>query len=255
MGHGREDEQSESTTSDDQRINTVNLNATTCNKTLGSAQGKLFEKASLKACQTLDPGPAATQSTNSEAPSKRWWIEDAQVLAADHPDHLCERCRHIDFSYLVYSPFEQISEEVTLAPLKSVFANNNCRFCRLLTSSMVDAAGGRMISTQVNSQDVKCIMRTIPNGFDNRSVGPSSKISVTLDPAPDELDSFSDLLFQMCQPRDDRPAGDVAKYLCCLQSPRIDYEQTNNWYQNCLYGDADRVPSQFQWCPYLKAFD
>ncbi|KAL8863324.1 MAG: hypothetical protein Q9178_000004 [Gyalolechia marmorata] len=107
---------------------------------------------------------------------------------------------------------------------------------------MVDAAGGRMISTQVNSQDVKCIMRTIPNGFDNGSVGPSSKVSVTLDPAPDELDSFSHLLFQMCQPRDDRPAGYVAKYGCCLQSPRIDYEQTNNWYQNCLYGECGLSP-------------
>lgn len=60
-----------------------------------------------------------------------------------------------------------------------------------------------------------------------------------MDPAPGELDDFSDLSFRICQPQDNLSAADLK----CVQSPQIDYEQIKKWYQCCLTDNCGPSPS------------
>ncbi|KAL8726279.1 MAG: hypothetical protein Q9166_006825 [cf. Caloplaca sp. 2 TL-2023] len=124
-------------------------------------------------------------------------------------------------------------EEFTLGPLKSILESHDRAFCRLLMSTIGDAVGGRMISTQVDGKDMICEMRSLPTGFNNIS-GPS-KLCVSLSLLPEVMES--NLIFQSCQPRDDLLAREV-KFGRCVQSPQIDYNQINAWYQNCLDGEC-----------------
>lgn len=125
---------SEPATSDGQQQESTNKGATPGGQTSKLEEERRIEKAFWKANQILYPAPAPRRSV--ERPSRRWWIENAPILPLEHPHHLCKMCRHIDFHSLVHSPLEQIFEELTLSPLKLVFENRNCAFCRLLTSTI-----------------------------------------------------------------------------------------------------------------------
>lgn len=106
--------------------------------------------------QILNPMPVTAESTHLDITSKRWRIEDAQVLPVDRLDHLCETCRHTDFNHLVHSPLELVLEGIALGRLRNVVQNHDCAFCRLLMSTAIDSAGGHTVSTHVNGKDVLC---------------------------------------------------------------------------------------------------
>ncbi|KAL8658661.1 MAG: hypothetical protein Q9202_007489 [Teloschistes flavicans] len=197
------------------------------NPKLSESQARALEQAVYKVM--MKPQLTPTPRAKVETPSKRWWIEDAEVLPRDDSSHLCEACRHIDFNYLMHSPIMQMLEEVPLGPLKDIVANRTCAFCRLLTSAMEDAAKDHKVFTHVGGKDMTSKLRTLPTGFDRRC-----NLLVSLYPAPDESDGFNHLNFQTCQPREKRLAGDMSQYKRCIQSPQIDFEQLRTWYQNCL---------------------
>lgn len=65
-----------------------------------------------------------------------WRLENCEILPETDPSFLCEVCRHVNFSYLLFDiPFLQ-SPDIPLGTLRRVLENKSCAFCRLVQATI-----------------------------------------------------------------------------------------------------------------------
>lgn len=64
-----------------------------------------------------------------EEPDESWWIEQPAILPPSDPDYLCERCRHIDFEWVLSTP---TYGSINLGPPEYTLRQKNCSFCQLM---------------------------------------------------------------------------------------------------------------------------
>ena len=81
------------------------------------------------------------------------------ALHESDKSYLCNVCRHINFRYLIFeSLFKQILEEIHLAFLSDILANQSCAFCRLVKFTLDNAFGSDALPLEYEGQAVKISM-------------------------------------------------------------------------------------------------
>ena len=172
----------------------------------------------------------------AKIPSKRWWIESPLELQIDDPGYLCETCRHIDFKYLINSPLLQALEAIQLGSLAHILENEKCAFCRLVASTIRDAAAGGEINTTVAGKPVMSSMRTMPIETDTR--GPR-QIFLFTEPTPNGVKRVSSIYSLTL--KDETLVSEVNGHK--YKIPQIKYDLVKKWYNDCNDGNCGINPS------------
>ena len=190
-----------------------------------------------KILQRAPPKKKPKIDSNPEPPLQSGRIDNPPVLDIQDSGYLCKICRHIDFSYLIKSPLQQVMKEIPLACLEWIFMSKNCAFCCLVSQIIQSALEKYHPAPLVNAASVTCTLQTVP--MDTDWFG-ARELVIYLS---ENIVDFQDTRFYHFTPA---PNGGVRHGGRAIKLQSIDHQLARSWYMNCLEGKcgSKRIPAR-----------
>ncbi|RMZ83421.1 hypothetical protein DV736_g6618, partial [Chaetothyriales sp. CBS 134916] len=185
------------------------------------------------------PLPIPTRSSQAKfydprTDPRKWWIPNPPELEPSSAAYLCDRCRHIDFEYLILkSEFGQVLEEIPLDRLNLVLARQQCAFCRLVKQTLELYYGTQAIRQFGEDDSFVASMIAIFRSPWTCSTEPWN-LKIWIKPTPQGTDPNPSLLIHQVDDEDWLEAGTSGRGV--LLSPEANLAKAKLWISVCQTG-------------------